>query len=134
MRETILTLHAEGKSYNEIVAIVGCSKSTVSYHCGKGQADKSLRRQRDRRSVVRKHIQMTKELTPCMDCGVNYPYYVMDFDHRPGEVKSFTIAYVAKDMTLDKVKEEISKCDIVCANCHRIRSWDRKLVNGDSAL
>ncbi|MHA1952022.1 MAG: helix-turn-helix domain-containing protein [Candidatus Thorarchaeota archaeon] len=41
MKEEILRLREEGKSYNQICEIVGCSKSTVSYHCGEGQKEKS---------------------------------------------------------------------------------------------
>lgn len=44
MKEEILKLRKEGKSYNEIQAILGCSKSTISYHCGNGQKEKSKNR------------------------------------------------------------------------------------------
>ena len=44
MKDEILRLRAEGKSYNEIVAILGCSKGTVSYHCGEGQVEKTKAR------------------------------------------------------------------------------------------
>ena len=49
MKEQILKLRKEGKTYNEIVATLGCSKGTISYHCGKGQKDKTLQRQKKRR-------------------------------------------------------------------------------------
>lgn len=42
----ILSLRAEGKTYNEIVSILGCSKSIVSYHCGPGQKHKHKTRQK----------------------------------------------------------------------------------------
>lgn len=56
MKEKILKLREEGKSYNEIVEILDCSKSTVSYHCGKGQKEKTMKRQRRRRknSLIQK--------------------------------------------------------------------------------
>jgi hypothetical protein len=44
MKEQILELHAQGKSYNEIVRILGCSKGSVSYHCGNGQKEKAYNR------------------------------------------------------------------------------------------
>jgi 5-methylcytosine-specific restriction endonuclease McrA len=44
MKEEILKLRDEGKSYKEIVDILGCSKGTVCYHCGSGQKDKTLAR------------------------------------------------------------------------------------------
>lgn len=50
MKTKILELRQAGKSYNEICEILGCSKSTVSYHCGKGQKQSSINRQRKRRA------------------------------------------------------------------------------------
>src|SRR5690606_22802319 len=55
MEKQILKLRAEGKSYNEISKIVGCSKSTVCYHCGKGQKEKSSLRQKKKKTNSR-HI------------------------------------------------------------------------------
>lgn len=49
MKEQILELRAQGKTYNEIVEILGCSKGTVSYHCGEGQKEKSTKRRRKSR-------------------------------------------------------------------------------------
>ncbi len=60
---------------------------------------------------------------PCLDCGVSYPYYVMDFDHVRGE-KSFNLSEVVKGAQSKKViLEEIDKCEVVCSNCHRIRTY-----------
>jgi hypothetical protein len=50
MKEKILKLRAEGKTYNEIVDAIGCSKGTVSYHCGPGQKQKSAQRRKDNRN------------------------------------------------------------------------------------
>ncbi len=44
MKKEILKLRAEGKTYNQIVEILGCSKSMVSYCCGQGQQEKTLKR------------------------------------------------------------------------------------------
>lgn len=52
MKEEILKLRNEGKSYKEIVRILGCSKSTVCYHCGIGQKDKTKERTKNRRKNV----------------------------------------------------------------------------------
>lgn len=49
MKEQILELRSQGKTYDEIVGVVGCSKGTVSYYCGEGQKEKTLGRQRKRR-------------------------------------------------------------------------------------
>lgn len=74
---------------------------------------------------IREYIRREKD-KPCQDCGFSYPYYVMDFDHRPGEKKLCDIARMAgSKVKLEKVKKEIAKCDIVCSNCHRIRTHNR---------
>lgn len=52
MKENILKLRSEGKSYNEIAAELGCSKSTVSYYCGSGQREKTTARTRDKRKAT----------------------------------------------------------------------------------
>jgi hypothetical protein len=66
----------------------------------------------------------TYKSVPCADCGVQYPPYVMDFDHL-GD-KKFGIAYMRRHrMSFAKIKDEISKCEVVCANCHRERTNSR---------
>lgn len=70
-------------------------------------------------------IRSMKESTPCADCGQKFPAYVMDFDHRPGVVKVAGIATMARmTFTWQDILTEISKCDLVCANCHRIRTHE----------
>ena len=67
---------------------------------------------------------------PCMDCNGVFAWCVMDFDHRPGEGKEFGIGskgrLKATPERLAQVQKEIDKCDLVCSNCHRVRTKDRK--------
>lgn len=58
---------------------------------------------------------------PCMDCGVPYPYYVMEFDHRDPSQKLANIGRLLGN-SWKRLKDEIAKCDVVCANCHRERT------------
>jgi hypothetical protein len=51
-----------------------------------------------------------------------YPYYAMDFDHRPDEIKLYGPHRLPKEGSWIKAKAEVAKCDIVCANCHRFRT------------
>ena len=72
------------------------------------------------------------KLGPCQDCGNVFPPCAMDFDHRPGEVK---VLEISKCKTRTQVDLEVPKCDLVCANCHRIRTWKRGLsTNVDGSL
>ena len=61
---------------------------------------------------------------PCADCHGIFPAYVMDFDHVRGE-KKFGIAHGMHNRPLDDVLLEIAKCNLVCSNCHRIRTHTR---------
>lgn len=80
---------------------------------------------------IRKFIIDFKENVECVDCGVKYPYYVMDFDHL--EDKKFNISYLAATGRIGKLKDEIAKCEIVCANCHRKRTYEREMRTRSSA-
>lgn len=63
-----------------------------------------------------------------MDCGKSYPWYVMDFDHRDPSKKVDGIARMVLNCSRDKLIKELKKCDLVCANCHRVRTHDRMRV------
>lgn len=69
-------------------------------------------------------IRALQEATPCMDCGQRFPYVVMDFDHRDPSTKTDLVSTLVKRMVeWPKVEAEITKCDIVCACCHRLRTY-----------
>lgn len=59
---------------------------------------------------------------PCADCKGTFPSMCMDFDHRDRNDKSFGIGRWANGMSRATLAVEIAKCDVVCANCHRIRT------------
>ncbi len=59
---------------------------------------------------------------PCVDCGESDPL-VLEFDHL-GE-KSFNIAKGLRSHSWQAVLDEIAKCEVVCANCHRRRTAHR---------
>jgi len=186
MKEQILKLRKEGKTYKEIVEKVGCSKGTVAYHCGKGQKEKASKRQKtlkDRKkksiktpdsiikkmqplynsgltaqqvadelkvskTTVLKYIKVREQLTveekrknniryvnkrrkelkimsieykggKCSNCGYNRCVRALDFHHLDPSKKNFTIASKGYTRSWKKVKEELDKCVLVCANCHR---------------
>lgn len=64
-----------------------------------------------------------KEGKPCTDCGIIYPFYVMQFDHLRDKIES--VSLMARLVGKDKLLEEINKCELVCANCHAIRTYTR---------
>lgn len=64
---------------------------------------------------------------PCADCGGSWTKEAMTYDHKPTEVKSYDIYRLANHPTasLEKLKTEIKKCDLVCVGCHRDRTNSR---------
>lgn len=56
----------------------------------------------------------------CITCGVVYPPPVYDFHHRNPEEKLFGISNALVNRSMDEILEEVKKCDLLCANCHRI--------------
>lgn len=64
---------------------------------------------------------------PCHDCKLSWPVYVMEFDHVPERGKKrFTLANGGNWALNGKLmQEELAKCDVVCANCHKVRTYKR---------
>lgn len=75
------------------------------------------------------YVTAYKERTPCTDCGHTFPACVMDFDHVSGEKVNNIGTMVAHGWSKEKILKEMAKCELVCANCHRIRTWKRKVDN-----
>jgi hypothetical protein len=64
---------------------------------------------------------------PCSDCKNTFNPWQMDFDHARGE-KEILIAYIrSRGLSRKRLLEELRKCDLVCANCHRQRTHERRV-------
>jgi hypothetical protein len=79
-----------------------------------------LERNRKLRAVKAEYIRKLREAA-CDDCHHLFPWYVMEFDHR--EDRKYDIS---PSLSWSRLKTEIAKCDIVCANCHSIRTHNRR--------
>ena len=62
----------------------------------------------------------------CIDCG-NDDWRVLEFDHLPEYTKKFDIskAIAGSTRSWNSILKEIEKCEVICANCHRIRTGIR---------
>jgi hypothetical protein len=86
----------------------------------------------ERRLMLTEMVRRAKD-KPCADCEGWFHYCAMDFDHVRGE-KVGEISRLLNRGNLSLLLEEISKCDVICANCHRVRTWKREnQVLGDLA-
>jgi DNA-binding CsgD family transcriptional regulator len=174
LKEKILKLRNERKSYNEIAKILNCSKAIISYHCQRyGKNNIGLKRttlaefeieqmneyykthttketaekfnvgittvkkyvdnkrielteeEKKKRNYcrVKSHRQKNKQKAveykggKCEKCGYNKSFWSLEFHHiEPGE-KDFTIGNYTV-LSWEKIKKELDKCILVCANCH----------------
>ncbi len=84
-----------------------------------------LEKNRRKRAGLRAILRKAKE-RPCADCGGLFAYYVMDLDHREGCDKLVEVAQIkGLNWGKDRLLAEVEKCDVVCANCHRVRTHER---------
>ena len=70
-------------------------------------------------------LQIMKEANPCSDCANYYPHYCMDYDHLDAKEKKHEISRMKNGFTLQQIQDEINKCQLVCSNCHRARTYQR---------
>jgi hypothetical protein len=72
-----------------------------------------------------RYNELVSELknVPCADCKGRFPTVAMDFDHLRD--KEYDVAKM-KRHSFEKLLIEISKCEVVCSNCHRIRTAQRR--------
>jgi hypothetical protein len=91
--------------------------------CGMSPEKISIKKQKE---TLARYLKEVKEKNPCMDCKISYPYYMMDFDHVRGQ-KHANVAELINTLSKKRIDEEIAKCEVVCSNCHRIRTHMRKM-------
>lgn len=166
LKENILKLRNEGKSYNEISKSLKCSKSNVSYYCKGYSIDKDKKIKKIKKNikcvVCDKEIEVTlnskkkccsvecrmkyrieyhknrnyeydkvKEWRnnrkikaieykggKCIKCGYDRCITALEFHHLEPNKKDFTISKNVNH-SFEKIRKELDKCILVCANCHR---------------
>ena len=79
-----------------------------------------------RRRRLRELVVAAKSVR-CADCGHRHAPESMDFDHVRGS-KVDTISRLIMTGAEAALRDEIAKCDVVCANCHRLRTLARRLA------
>lgn len=137
MRKQCSKCH-EDKEADQFFANKGCNDGLGSW-CKSCQGICNATYYKNNKSKYRERTQNHRKRTkakidamkgkPCADCNNTYPPVCMDFDHVKGE-KLFDIASYTKfssSMKWQRIQDEIDKCELVCANCHRLRTEERSL-------
>lgn len=104
----------------------GKSDGLQSY-CRDCQRAKAQKRYSEKFSVTGNLVNQIKEELGCVDCKINYPSYVLDFDHVSGVKRANISVMVKRLIDFKEILAEIEKCEVVCANCHRIRTHRRRI-------
>jgi hypothetical protein len=96
------------------------------------EKNRELQKQRVYHSNAKRRALLTQRVNelkrrPCTDCGVRYPPFVMDFDHVSGEKLDDICTMQRRMMSWDTILAEVAKCDLVCSNCHRSRTYFRRM-------
>jgi nucleoside 2-deoxyribosyltransferase len=78
----------------------------------------------------RAYVFLVEQKTkPCIDCGfIPIVPEQMDFDHVRGTKTVEVTRLAAQGKSNERILEEIEKCDLVCANCHRLRTSKRRTL------
>ncbi len=99
-----------------------CSRLYIKEHYlshRKYYLDKAKKRNEFVRSQTCNLIKNYLLLHPCIDCGEN-DLNVLEFDHKDPAIKIDTVSHIIqRKLSQQKLLDEMSKCDIRCANCHR---------------
>ena len=82
-------------------------------------------RSQQKRQEIRDYLANIKNRSGCIDCKNMYPHYMLDFDHVSNN-KTNNISFMARWYSVEDIENEIAKCEIVCANCHRERTYKRQ--------
>jgi hypothetical protein len=80
----------------------------------------------ERKAAIYEHVQNIKSQLCCVDCGQQH-LATLHFHHLNSEDKVFNISDAARrGISLDRIKKEINKCIVLCANCHAIRHYNMR--------
>ena len=86
---------------------------------------KTLETKKRRADANKEWMRNYKMTSGCLDCGYAQNPVALQFDHRPGTVKSFMLSS-RPNMSRKRLEEEVAKCDVRCANCHAVVTERRR--------
>jgi 5-methylcytosine-specific restriction endonuclease McrA len=93
------------------------------YHkYGSNYRERAVERSRKIKNSLRQQMLTYLSDKACVRCGIS-DIRVLEFDHINPATKSFSIARgITSTLGWDKILDEIAKCQILCANCHKIKT------------
>ena len=113
------------KAYRKTEKYIAYNRAYLKSERGK----ESIRRSAEPRAERNREIIEMLKLAPCLDCGNQFPSCCMEFDHARGKKKMSIGSMGSAGRTEKALRNELAKCDVVCANCHCIRTRIRNQQN-----
>ena len=105
-----------------------CTKKMVANHYSNNKEYYGTKTRFHKKSK-RDWFNEYKTTLKCNVCGENHPA-VLDFHHNdPNQKEGEVTTIVSRNWSLDRIKEEINKCTVLCSNCHRKLHWGEKNNN-----
>ncbi len=88
-----------------------------------------------KQTLIQRYLRWINEYKKergCRRCSIIDPR-VLDFHHKDGTTKEFSLGGFRRAVGFERIKREIEKCEILCANCHRIVHDEMRSVESHSS-
>ena len=112
----------DGKRFSRYEYNINTGHCTPKYQCSK--TGSRIHRKSTRKKL--EYMKRYKLLVGCAFCGYKQHYAALEFDHINPSEKLGTISQAYKSWGMKKIKDEIRKCQVLCANCHRVKTMEKK--------
>jgi hypothetical protein len=96
-----------------------CRKQYDKERYSRGEVKKTSQESRERVAERNRSFILEALVSGCVDCGEKNPV-VLEFDHQRDKIMNVSVMLYS--YSLERIRQEVEKCEIVCANCHRIRT------------
>lgn len=123
---TVTSFHRRGNGYQSWCK--ECRrKKDQQYHLDNRE------KRSEQKKVWKRHFSewyMSLKNGLCADCGESFHPVCMQWDHLPEFTKTSNLSDLYGKKNKKMILEEIQKCELVCSNCHALRTYHRGLVSG----
>jgi hypothetical protein len=115
-----------GKPINRGRLCKDCRKLYDKNYFKQNASEKSASASQRKRAIL-DWYRKSKSGKACNICGGTFPVVCMDYDHMPGHRKFMEVSKMVRlGYEKEKIEAEIAKCQLLCANCHRILTVERR--------
>lgn len=112
----------DGKRFARYSYNIKTGHCTAKYQCRKKGNSTSKRNSKKKLEYMKRY----KLFVGCAFCGYKKHSAALDFDHINPDTKLGTLSHVYKSWGIKKLKDEMRKCQVLCANCHREKTMKEK--------